>query len=330
MDIFGFLHRLFIGRRHALPRNAAADRDETVKSAPLPDDSDVVATAARPPSSDAPATPTSVPAVKVTETEAPRSTSQKTSPTAFHGNGPSWATYSQTLWELDRHWRANPVRKETFAVFGPQPSWENTIERAQPLFQLETWEGLSEDQLKLMAPTHYFADGNALLGSIMRRNKATNAFIASEERSGDREKVRALLRDVQTRPLQALRTGAAEAFAELCAIDGFGPAFATRLLALARPDGFIVLNNKSGEWLRAASGLSFTNNKRLYPELIQWLWQQEWYLAPEPGDPDERRAWKLRAALLDAYAYHPDDSAPKRGPGRPRKAQVAPGERPAQ
>ena len=94
---------------------------------------------------------------------------------------------------------------------------------------------------------------------------------------------------------------------ELCSVRGMGKAFATRLLGLARPDCFVVVNNKSKTWLELTTGFGLSGNKRSYQNLISWVANQAWHSAPEPEDPWERSIWEIRAVLLDAFAYHPDD-----------------------
>jgi hypothetical protein len=44
--------------------------------------------------------------------------------------------------------------------------------------------------------------------------------------------------------------------------------------------------------------------KRSYQKLIDWLSCQQWYASQEPGDPWEKSIWRMRAALLDAFAYY--------------------------
>jgi hypothetical protein len=76
-------------------------------------------------------------------------------------------------------------------------------------------------------------------------------------------------------------------------------------LALARPDGFVVVNSKSADWLRLATGLCLAGKRRSYRHLLEWLDRQAWYHAAEPTETLDRRLWRIRVALLDAFAYQP-------------------------
>ncbi len=68
----------------------------------------------------------------------------------------------------------------------------------------------------------------------------------------------------------------------------------------------VVVNHKSVHWLRQATGLALAGKRRSYGQLLKWLGGQRWYYAPEPGDSFDRRLWRIRAALLDAFAYEPE------------------------
>lgn len=157
----------------------------------------------------------------------------------------------------------------------------------------------------MIAPTHWFADGNALLGSVGRRSYDVRAFLFSPESATNRDQILNLLKQAQSLSPRNVPLLGGDLLAEMCAVRGMGKAFATRLLALARPDAFVVVNNKSLGWLRQTTGLSLTGKRRSYRNLLEWLSLQEWYLAAEPVEPLERRLWRLRAALLDAFAYQP-------------------------
>jgi|SRR5579863_1115514 len=229
------------------------------------------------------------------------------SPKRFRdGSGPQWHDYVETLKVLDAIWRDRKFRNTSFGVLGPQPSWEDTIARGGSLFEVDSWAILEEDQVSMIAPTHFFADGDALLGSIGRRSKDVCSFLFEPEAANDRDRVLSLLKQARSLSAQSIPLAGGEILAEMCAIRGMGRAFATRLLALARPDGFVVVNNKSADWLRQATGLALTGKRRSYRHLLEWLDGQAWYHAAEPtDDPIGRRLWGIRAAVLDAFAYEP-------------------------
>ena len=117
----------------------------------------------------------------------------------FHeGNGPTWSEFAAALKVLDQVWRDRRFGKMAFGVFGPRPSWEDTIHRAQPLFEVDSWSELDADQQEMIAPTHFFADGNALLGSIGRRSTDVRAFLASPDSASHREIVLSLVKHARS------------------------------------------------------------------------------------------------------------------------------------
>lgn len=221
-------------------------------------------------------------------------------------NGPSWNRYLELLSTLDRLWRNRRWDNTIFGVFGPRPSWEDTILRGQALFNVESWRHLSDDQKSLIAPAHSFVGGDALLGSIGRRSNDVRAFLDSNDAGDDRDLILSVLKKAGRLSLSSLPILGGDMLHEMCRVQGMGRAFATRLLALARPDGFVVLNQKSTEWLEKASGLHLPGKAKSYNLLLRWLSHQEWYTSPEPRDDVEGRIWRMRAALLDAFAYQPE------------------------
>jgi hypothetical protein len=182
---------------------------------------------------------------------------------------------------------------------------EDTIARGGVLFKLESWARLDDDHTSMIAPTHFFADGDALLGSIGRRSPDVRSFLFEPEAAGDRDRILSLLKDARSMSARSIPTRGGDILAEMCEVRGMGRSFATRLLALARPDGFVVTNKKSADWLRRATGLSLAGKRRSYRHLLEWLDGQAWYSAAEPTESLERRLWRIRAALLDAFAYQP-------------------------
>ena len=83
-------------------------------------------------------------------------------------------------------------------------------------------------------------------------------------------------------------------------------ALTTRLLVLARPDFFVVVNVKSFEGLQDLYGLKGTNldfSASNYIKLLQQIHSTGWYRSPEPQDAFEREVWQARASLVDALVY---------------------------
>jgi HKD family nuclease len=83
-------------------------------------------------------------------------------------------------------------------------------------------------------------------------------------------------------------------------------ALTTRLLVLARPDLFVVVNLKSFEGLQELYGLKGTNldfSASNYVKLLQQIQSTGWYRSPEPEDASESEVWQARASLVDALVY---------------------------
>jgi hypothetical protein len=158
------------------------------------------------------------------------------------GQGPDWTTYVQDLRLLDSIWRDRTHRGTSFGVIGRRPSWEDTIARGRALFELESWAQLNEEHSSLIAPAHSFTDGDALLGSVGRRSKEVRSFLSDPAASGDRDHVLSLLKHARALSSNMIPVLGGDILAEMCAVRGMGRSFATRLLALARPDAFVVVN----------------------------------------------------------------------------------------
>lgn len=99
--------------------------------------------------------------------------------------------------------------------------------------------------------------------------------------------------------------GAQRAFERLGAIEGLGPGFITRMLAIARPDRFYSCNKASRDGLASLFGMSKSRLSEWdgYKEGLAVVYSTRWFNAPRPARPRSRRLWLARVALLDAYAY---------------------------
>ncbi len=100
---------------------------------------------------------------------------------------------------------------------------------------------------------------------------------------------------------------AIDAMQELRTIEYVGPATATLLLTLSRPDRLLSLNRGSKEGLEALCAMNPTTavKPENYREMLLWLYGQPWYRSPPTDENDEelKRIWRYRAALVDAFVY---------------------------
>ena len=101
---------------------------------------------------------------------------------------------------------------------------------------------------------------------------------------------------------------------QLLDIPQVGAALATRLLVLARPDFFVVVNKKSFEGLGKRFDLPVSYLRfeaASYVKLLQKIHATEWYRSPEPEGTAAQELWQARAALIDPLVYKdkPGESA---------------------
>jgi hypothetical protein len=99
-------------------------------------------------------------------------------------------------------------------------------------------------------------------------------------------------------------------------IKRFGPAVASRLLALARPDLAVSVNKGSRPGLAALSGLPSSALRvpgrpraKSYADLLEFLSTKEWYKNPQPANRYEQTLANARGALLDCLVYIPTSNS---------------------
>ena len=89
-------------------------------------------------------------------------------------------------------------------------------------------------------------------------------------------------------------------------MKGVREGIATRLLALARPDRFVSVNDGSRKGLAKCFGpdtptaLGVPNNYRI---LLEKIYDRTWFREPAPQDEREQEICSMRAALLDCFVY---------------------------
>jgi len=145
------------------------------------------------------------------------------SPRRFRdGIGPQWHAYAEALNILDGVWRDRRFRNTSFGVIGPRPSWEDTIARGAALFNLNSWAELDDDQSSMIAPTHFFADGDALLGSVGRRSNAVRSFLFDAQAAADRDHILSLLKHARSVSARINPVVGGDLLEEMCGVRGVG------------------------------------------------------------------------------------------------------------
>ncbi len=99
---------------------------------------------------------------------------------------------------------------------------------------------------------------------------------------------------------------AARYLSDVMEVPGVGLSSATRLLAAKRPDLFLAVNGGNLEQIKRVFGYKPATRPR-YLQLIQWLWERPWFVAPEPEDQKQAKMWQARTALVDAVFYSQPD-----------------------
>ena len=82
---------------------------------------------------------------------------------------------------------------------------------------------------------------------------------------------------------------AQDAVRKICHEQDFGPAAASRLLTLARPDRLVSVNSASADLLGKFSGLKpeALGLANKYDALLDWLYERPWFKEQQPDDPSK-------------------------------------------
>lgn len=189
-----------------------------------------------------------------------------------------------------------------------------TIQTARPLIHRPFSSLHADDRRKLLGARIARPDGPAFdygwLGGLTSSARTSCPGLID---GTNREAVAAIDELVATIPQSgsvddALQSGRGF-FERFTNLDGFKAAFATRFLALSRPDVFCSVNGKSRERLKDL----FPNIGDLttwtgYVECLRKLHGTLWWKSLRPEREAEVEMWEARVALVDVYAYDPDAS----------------------
>ena len=211
-----------------------------------------------------------------------------------------WRSFVAALKRCDQWWQRWSGKhhpKNPWSVLGEKNSWRETIQELGGVIRGNWREIDDDDQSRLLGlrKNHW-----ALLGRIGLGLSKQIVF------QKYREKIqKTVLRAVAAKDAD-FPDVAIEAYKTLIDLDDVGPATATRLLTLARPDRFVSLNGGSEEGLARYFGFQHpTALKNLdnYRSLLERIYDQAWFREPAPQDGSEQEIWSMRAALLDCFVY---------------------------
>lgn len=214
---------------------------------------------------------------------------------------------------------ASPVwqRKLGCTVDGEASSWLNTITLGMEITRRESWDDLSDVDYHVLLGIKDDAEdvmGYGLLGSMQGAGEVKTTFLKPTAAHREvREQIRSGLQGPIHASDAAFPDAAVAFIRQVSALKRFGPAVATRLLTLARPDRAVSVNNGSRRGLAELSGLprsalsNVPNGKRAksYADLLAFLATQDWYRHPQPSNRYERTLSDARGALLDCLVYVP-------------------------
>lgn len=175
--------------------------------------------------------------------------------------------------------------------------WLYVLDQRNPFLQRKWADDLSSDDLSIMY-------GKDAFGAFGRLIPITQAQFQGATGRRARLAIGSVLQEVVGWKLfqEPLVQRALE---NLLSIDGCGPALATRLLVLARPDWFVVVNKKSFQGLAERFGVPGLQNlkPKLYAELLGKIHGEPWCRSQRPDDEQGRRLWNYRTALIDPLVY---------------------------
>ena len=194
-------------------------------------------------------------------------------------------------------------------VLGDTHSYLHTIGVGREVARRENWDDFSvRDRNILLGLGHLDDTGEwGLLGNMKGAAKVVGVFTPPV----DHEKLNHVLEQVgvvvdsEDTDIAEAAEGAVEGIMEL---PRFGPAVATRIVTLARPDRLVSVNSESAAGLGEFSGLRQEERylAENYSALLRFIYAQPWFNVAEPENAAEWEIWRCRAALLDAFVYIPN------------------------
>ena len=227
----------------------------------------------------------------------------------------TWDDFVEQLRALDDYW--NRRSEGRWNVLGDTHSWLHTIATGREVVRLPDWANLTQRECYILRGFGQEEGGWGLLGTLKPARRVASVFKHEHEHMPDVRPIRMQLRGYVNQVLnsnygeiaQDAHAAVQKIMENKKELKGFGAAAATRLLTLARPDCLVSVNGQSAAGLGNLSDLPMERDPLAmrYEELLNWVYEQPWFNAPQPDDPLERMIWHSRTALLDAFVYEGTD-----------------------
>ena len=175
------------------------------------------------------------------------------------------------------------------------------IETAQKLFRLkEHFKDLKDDERKFIAGvTTNYADDWGYFGSMKGNGKFVNKIKINCKNISDALDEIPLSGQITKTHYDNFKKHFSKA------LEGNPIGSFTRLLAMKRPDTFVCFDGKNKSNLCKEFGIqqSGMTYERYWTDIIERIFDSEWWFNPDPKNKQEERISASRAAFLDALYY---------------------------
>lgn len=217
----------------------------------------------------------------------------------------TWEEFVAALHILDEYCHR---RQFGWDVLGETYSYLHTISVGGEVARRGNWENWSRRDRDILLGLEPRDSGGTwgLLGNMQGAGAVKGAFTPPGN-PVHRAHVLGQIHQVVQASEDEVVEAAEAAVAGIRQLHRFGPAVATRFLALACPDRLVSVNGPSSVGLGLFAGMEQDKDHLAtnYGALLQAIHAKEWCNAAEPVDTKEREMWRCRAALVDAFVYIP-------------------------
>ena len=222
----------------------------------------------------------------------------------------TWDEFVTALRVLDEYCHH---RQFDWDVLGETYSYLHTIGVGHEIARRGNWEDFSRRDRNILLGLGRWDNTGAwgLLGDLGGAGTVVGAF-TPPGRFEARSYVLEQIQNVTTADEAGIAEAAELAVAKIRRqLHRFGPAAATRFLALAFPGRLVSVNGPSAAGLGAFADMRQDEDHlaRNYGAVLKMIHGREWFHTPEPANSWEREIWRCRVALVDAFVYIPSRKA---------------------